>query len=343
MSEQQTLLGLTTAELIARLAEAGQPAFRGRQVAKWIYERGAADFEAMTDLPKALRAELAERYRIGRAPVVTRHVARDGTQKLLLELADGQRIEAVALPWPDRVSVCVSSQTGCAIGCRFCATGYLGHGRNLSPGEMADQILAAGEALGRPATHAVFMGMGEPLANLGAVLAAIGLWRDELGLSPRRVTVSTVGLPPAMARLAAADVPVTLAVSLHSADDKLRAQLIPTVARTYSVDDVLAAARAYADQTGRRVTYEVVLLAGVNDRLRDAELLARRLKRGEHVNLIPLNAVGESDYRAPYRDDVARFRSILEAAGLSVTQRQARGDDIAGACGQLRAREDATA
>ncbi|MBI5831522.1 MAG: 23S rRNA (adenine(2503)-C(2))-methyltransferase RlmN [Armatimonadetes bacterium] len=340
MTSLQPLLGLTTDQLVALAADLGQPAFRGKQLAKWLYERGARDFEAMTDLPKGLRAELAERYRVGRAPITGRHVAKDGTQKLLLELADGQRIETVALPWPDRVSVCVSSQTGCAIGCRFCATGYLGNGRNLTAGEMVDQMLAAGEALGRPATHAVLMGMGEPMANLHEVIAAVHLWRDQLGLSPRRVTISTVGLIHGIAKLAESDLPVTLAISLHSADDELRQQLIPTAARTHPVATVLAAARSYAETTGRRVTYEVVLMAGVNDRLHDAEVLARRLKRGEHVNLIPYNAVGEADFRAPYRDDVARFKQILEAAGLQVTQRQARGDDIAGACGQLRAKDD---
>ncbi len=331
------LLGLDRAALRELATAAGQPAYRGGQLAEWLYAHGAREFEAMTSLPAGWRAELAAGYRVGRSRLATEHVAADGTRKLLLELADGARVEAVALPWPERLSVCVSSQTGCAMGCRFCATGYLGAGRNLDVGELTDQILTAGEAAGRAPTHVVLMGMGEPLANLGAVLPAIELWRDELELSPRRVTVSTVGLPAGIAALAAADLPVTLAVSLHAADDDLRADLIPVAGRRWSVAEVLAAARDYAAATGRRVTYEVVLLSGVNDRAVDAEVLARRLVPGEHVNLIPFNAVGEAPYAAPTRGAIGAFRARLEAAGLVVTQRETRGDSISGACGQLRA------
>jgi 23S rRNA (adenine2503-C2)-methyltransferase len=331
------LLGRDRAELEALAAALGQPAYRGRQLAHWLYAVGATRFDAMTDLPAAFRQRLAAEFEIGAAAIVARQGSADGAVKLLLELADGARVETVALPWPDRLSVCVSSQTGCAIGCTFCATASLGAGRDLSPGEIAGQPLAARAELGRAPTHVVLMGMGEPLANLDNVLAAVRLWRDELTLSPRRVTISTVGLPPAMARLAEAELPLTLAVSLHSADDELRAQLVPTAGRRYSVAQVLAAAREYGSRSGRRLTYEIALLAGVNDRPQDAELLARRLTRGEHVNLIPYNPVGTAPYARPRPEAVGRFRAILEAAGLAVTQRQARGDDIAGACGQLRA------
>src|ERR1035438_10391521 len=203
-----TLLGLNRAELSALAIELGQSAYRGGQLAHWLYVAGVRDFAAMTDLPAAWRARLSEHCTIGRGEEVTRHVADDGTTKLLLRLADGALVETVALPWPERLSVCISSQTGCAIGCTFCATGFLGAGRNLSAAEMTDQLLSAGQSLARRPTHVVFMGMGEPMLNLDAVLDAIRLWRDELELSPRRVTVSTVGLPQGIARLAEANLPV---------------------------------------------------------------------------------------------------------------------------------------
>jgi 23S rRNA (adenine2503-C2)-methyltransferase len=332
-----SLLGLNRNDLSALAVELGQSAYRGRQLAHWLYTAGVRDFSDMTDLPAAWRADLAAHCSVGRGEETARHVAADGTTKLLLALADGARVETVALPSPARLSVCVSSQTGCAIGCTFCATGYLGAGRNLSAGEITDQLLSAGQSVGRKPTHAVFMGMGEPMLNLDAVVDAIRLWRDELDLSPRRVTVSTVGLPPGISRLADADLPVTLAVSLHTGDDALREQLVPTAGKRWSVAQVLAAAREYATDTGRRVTYELALLRGVNDRIQDAELLTRRLKQGEHVNLIPYNAVGDAPFLRPAPESVAGFRRVLEAAGLTVTQRRTRGDQIAGACGQLRA------
>ena len=270
------VLGRTTAELVDLAATLGQPAFRGRQLAEWLYRTGVRSFDAMTNLPAALRSRLAAEYDLGRAAIATEQVSWDGTRKLLLELADGARIETVALPYPDRVSVCVSSQTGCAVGCTFCATGFLGAGRNLTAGEIVDQVLTAGERVGRRVSHVVFMGMGEPLLNFEAVLTALRLLSGEVGLSQRHLTVSTVGLPPAMLRLAAEDLNVTLAVSLHAADDDLRRELVPTTAQRWSVAEVLAAARSYAEMSGRRVTYEVVLLAGVNDRPADARALAER-------------------------------------------------------------------
>lgn len=331
------LLGKTRAELEALLVAVGQPRFRGGQLARWLYEEGVHDFEAMTDLPAALRQRLAREQTLGRAEIATRQVSADRTVKLLLALSDGARVETVALPYSDRVSVCVSSQTGCAVGCTFCATGTLGAGRNLTVGELTDQLLSAGEALHSRVSHAVFMGMGEPLLNLENVVGAVTLWRDELALSPRRVTISTVGIVPQMDKLAEIDLPVTLAVSLHAADDALRQQLIPTVANRWSVAEVMSAARRYAHKTGRRVTYELALLAGVNDRRQDAELLIKRLKRGEHINLIPYNPIGPAPFAKPTAEAVAAFRKTLEHAGVNVTQRTTRGADIAGACGQLRA------
>ncbi len=338
-SDREPLLGRDTARLEALAVELGEPAYRGRQLARWLYQAGCRDLAAMSDLPARFRERLAA-LPLGRAEPAAVQASADGTRKLLLRLHDGQTIETVALPYPRRLSVCVSSQTGCAVGCTFCATGYLGAGRNLTAGEMVDQVMAAGEAVGRRATHVVFMGMGEPLLNLESVVAASGLLRHEVGLSQRHLTVSTVGLPEGIRKLAEHELQVTLAVSLHAADDALRGRLIPTVGRRYKVAEVLAAAREYAAGTGRRVTYEVVLLRGVNDRAEDARGLARRLRPGEHVNLIPYNPVGEAGFQRSEPATIRTFRAVLEAAGLTVTKRQTRGVDIAGACGQLRAMGD---
>ncbi|MBI2298781.1 MAG: 23S rRNA (adenine(2503)-C(2))-methyltransferase RlmN [Armatimonadetes bacterium] len=330
-----SLLGLDRSELARICGELGEPPYRAGQLAAWLYRRGARDVAGMTDLPAAFRERLAAAWQVGRSRVAADQRAADGTRKLLLELADRARVETVLLPYDERVSLCISSQTGCAVGCTFCATGSLGAGRNLSAGELTDQLLTAPEVAGERVSNVVFMGMGEPLLNLEAVIAAIRLWRDEVAFSPRHVTISTVGIPARIGELAAAELPVTLAVSLHAGDDELRASLVPTT--RWSVAQVVAAARGYQQRTGRRVTYEVVLLRGVNDEPSHAFALAHRLKRGEHVNLIPYNPVPRAPYERPEPARVAAFRRVLEARGLTVTQRQTRGDDIAGACGQLRA------
>jgi len=335
-----TLLGQTTAELEAFCQAAGQPSYRGRQLAAWLYQRAARDVAEMTDLPAAFREQLAADAKPGRSRLSAEQLASDGTRKLLLELSDGALVETVGLPSPDRLSCCVSSQTGCAVGCTFCATGYLGTGRNLTAGEIVDQVLTVGERTGRRVSHVVFMGMGEPLLNLDEVLKAVRLLSDEVGMSQRQLTISTVGLPPQIERLAGEELACTLAISLHAADDALRQQLIPTTARRWSVEQILAAARLYAAQTGRRVTYEMVLLAGVNDRPEDARLAAQRLQRGEHVNLIPFNPIGEASFDRPEGAAIRQFRAVLERAGITVTQRKTRGRDIDGACGQLRAARD---
>lgn len=336
------LLGLSTRELEAFATRLGLPAFRGRQLAQWLYLQRARSFDDMTSLPQTLRGALSGSCVIGRSTLVTTAESTDGTRKLLLREADGARVETVVLPYEDRLSTCVSSQTGCAVACTFCATGQLGAGRNLTVGELTDQLLCATDVAGERVSHVVFMGMGEPLLNLDNVVAAIRLWRDELTLSPRHVTVSTVGLPDKIGQLARAELPVTLALSLHAANDAVRRQLIPTTAQRYSVAQLLSATRAYQAKTGRRVTYEMVLLGGLNDRPEDAELAAKRLRRGEHVNLIPFNPTRGAPFLPPSRESIAAFRTTLEEAGLVVTQRQTRGADIAGACGQLRAETKVT-
>jgi len=340
------LLGLSRAELEEVCLALGEPAFRGRQVAEWLYRHGVRSFAEMANLPRPLRDRLAEDYTPGRSHVVAVQEARDGTTKYLLELADGERIECVRMPYADRQTVCLSSQTGCALGCAFCATGTLGAGRNLTAGEIVDQVLTAGHSPSSPCspsaaglTHVVFMGMGEPLLNYDAVLQAVHLLQDEVGIARRRITLSTIGIVPAIRRLAREKLQLTLAISLHAPDDDLRAELIPTAGRKWTVAEVVGAAREYVAATGRRVTFEYVLLAGVNDHPDQARRLAQRLRGLQaNVNLIPFNPVEGLPYTRPDRGRIRRFREALEAAGVPVTQRRERGGDIDAACGQLRAR-----
>ena len=331
------LVGKHRAELAALLAELGQPQYRARQLAQWLYARGARSFAEMTDLPAALRDRLAERAAVGRSEVLLRRESRDGTAKLLLRFADGKEIETVVLPYEGRTSVCISSQVGCPVGCVFCATATMGFSRNLTAGEMVDQVLAAREhsPVGR-LSHVVVMGMGEPLLNYENLVAALRLLHEEVGLSYRHLTISTVGHVPGILRLAEEGLPVTLALSLHAPNDELRARLIP-VNRKWGVDEILAAVREYWEKTGRRVTLEYLLLAGVNDEEEHARQLGRRVSgMMTHVNLIPWNPADSfSHFDAPPAARVQRFRRVLEECGVTVTQRMERGQDIAAACGQL--------
>lgn len=341
------LLGKTRAELRALAVSFGQPEYRGTQLAEWLYSKHCASFEAMTNLPAAFREELGLRTAIGRPEVVARSEAPDRTVKLLLDF-DGVRAETVLLPYDERVSVCVSSQVGCAAGCTFCATGAMGLTRNLTAGEIVAQVVCAADALeaspwygrqaesARAVNHVVFMGMGEPLWNLGNVVKAINLLNIEVGIGMRGITVSTVGIPDEMRRLADHNLQITLAVSLHAGTEETRTSLVP-VGRKYSLNDVLDAAHYYFDVTGRRVTYEYVLLGGVNDTRAEARALAARLRGSQsHVNLIPWNpAHTRESFNAPYPEDVHAFRLVLQDAGIAVTQRMERGQGIAAACGQL--------
>jgi 23S rRNA (adenine2503-C2)-methyltransferase len=331
------LVGRDRAALTAVAASLGEPPYRGGQLARWLYRRGAREVDAMTDLPAAFRERLREAAPVGRSAARVRRESRDGTVKLLLGLADGREIETVVLPYPDRVSVCISSQVGCPVGCVFCATATLGFARNLTAGEMVDQVLTAGEhAGGRRVSHVVVMGMGEGLLNYENLVAALRLLHDEVGLSYRHLTVSTAGHVPGIRRLAAEGLPVTLALSLHAPNDPLRAELIP-MSRKWGVGEVMEAVQEYTEATGRRVTLEYLLLAGVNDEEAHARELAA-LCRGliMHVNLIPWNPADSfTRFAAPNGERIRRFRGTLEAGGVSVTQRVERGQDIAAACGQL--------
>ncbi len=322
----------------------GEPAYRARQVVRWVLRDGAASFEEMTNLPEALRSQLAERYRLDTLPVLAERATDDGaTTKVLLDLGDGDAVEAVRMDYdPDeatasgRTTVCISTQVGCAMGCVFCATGLQGFTRNLTPHEIVAQVLHF--ARERRVTNVVFMGMGEPLANLDATLRSIHWLVDEGGLDLRQrgITVSTVGLPRAIARLADEEWQIGLAISLHAPDDELRRQLIPTAAGI-SIDDLLDAARDYIERRGRRVTFAYALLDHVNDSPEQARALARRIRGiNAHVNLIPYNPTAGPDLRRPTRHRVRAFQRELQRAGINATVRVERGVEIAAACGQLR-------
>ncbi|MGI9098116.1 MAG: 23S rRNA (adenine(2503)-C(2))-methyltransferase RlmN [Solirubrobacteraceae bacterium] len=321
-------------ELLQRtLAGAGQPAFRTRQVWAWA-ARGASGYGAMTDLPAALRAQLAEQVPFSTLELADEAHARDGTVKALLHTHDGRPVEAVLMRYADgRRSLCLSSQSGCPLTCTFCATGSMRFGRNLTTSEILDQALHFRRM--ESVDHVVFMGMGEPMMNLDGVLGACRRLPD-VGVTHRRTAISTVGWIPGIDRLAQTDMPIRLALSLHAADDALRTQIMPVNER-YPLSDVLAACRRFHAAKRRLVFVEYVMLAGVNDRHEQAVALAQVLDpKVFKVNLIPYNPTGSYDGSGP--DAIAAFRAVLEEHGLRATVRLTRGRDIAAACGQLAAR-----
>ena len=341
MTGVKSILTHTPDELRNVFAEDGIAPFRADQVLGWVYGRGERNFDRMLNLPKALRAELASRFETRALRLSDVVMSTDGTRKLVLETHDGARIESVLIPEEDRRTVCVSSQVGCSLDCAFCATGRMGLGRNLSSGEIVDQVLSAAEVLapiGERPTHVVFMGMGEPLLNLSAVLRAIETIRDDrgLGISPRRMTVSTAGVVTRMAELGQA-VPVRLAVSLHATTDPVRDRLVP-LNRRFPLSVLLDACRGYPLRPRDRISFEYVLIAGVNDTPEDAKRLAPLL-RGipAKVNLIPMNEHDGAEFRRPSDQTVDAFADRLARAHLAVTVRRSRGDDILAACGQLGA------
>jgi len=337
------ILSLSAPDLEAWLASHAAPAYRRKQVWGWL-ARGAASFDEMADIPKPLRSELEREFRVtSLRQVAVSEADRRLTTKTLYELDGGHSVEAVVMRYSGRSTLCISSQAGCPIGCPFCATGKFPFGRNLKANEIVEQALDAVRILsaeGRRLSHVVFMGMGEPMANYQAVVESVRRLSDPelLGISPRRVVVSTSGLIPRITQLGKEKMAVTLAISLHAARNELRDMLVP-INRKYPVADLVTAAQAYADKTSRRVSYEWVLLAGVNDTERDAKELGRLL-RGKlaHVNLIPFNPVEDTPYRAPDRAAVRRFGDLVEAQGLTVTVRDTRGRDADAACGQLHER-----
>ncbi len=329
------------AELGRLLAGLGEPGYRARQLHEGLYTQ-RRPLELLTNVPLALRTRLADDLPLAFEVETLQHSDRGTTTKWLWRAADGAQVETVLMRYPERATVCVSSQAGCAMGCTFCATGQAGFERHLDVGEILEQVLRAQHASPQRVSNVVFMGMGEPLANVDAVLDACTRLHEDVGLSARHLTVSTVGVVPGMERLTAFDLPVTLAVSLHAPDDALREQLVP-LNRRYPIADVLDAARAYADRKGRRVTFEYACIDGVNDDPDQADLLAARLagmRGGAHVNLIPLNATTGYGGRAAGRERIEAFARRLRERGVEASVRRNRGVSIDAACGQLRARSD---
>ncbi len=327
------------------MAERGFPAYRARQVLDWIVRRRAESFEVMSDLPRVLREELEREWTVFGTQVAYHDVAPDGTDKLVLECYDDRRIECVLMAEGTRRTVCISTQVGCGMGCVFCASGLNGVERNLGAHEILEQVLRLRNLLPpeEAISHVVVMGMGESLANLDNLIAALD-WlcsaRHGLGISQRRVTISTVGLPEKIRKLAAMDRQYHLAVSLHAPNEALRNRLVP-VNEAIGLEAVIAAADAYFEQTGRQITYEYVLLRGVNDRSTDARDLGRLLAaRGAHVNLIPYNPVANLPFERPDRETIRRFVAIVRQWNVSVTVRKTKGRAIDAACGQLRRRLD---
>jgi 23S rRNA (adenine2503-C2)-methyltransferase len=354
--ERVNLLGLPRAQLEAFVAQRlGAKPFRARQLMKWIYRRGAADFSAMTDLKQEFRASLSEIAEISVPQIVAQQTSADGTRKWMLRMDDVQGIETVYIPEPDRGTLCISSQVGCAMDCTFCSTAQQGFNRNLSAAEIVGQVWLAQRELAearspadtddagasrRNITNVVFMGMGEPLANYRNVLPAMRIFMDDLGydLSRRRVTLSTSGLVPQIYKLAE-ECNVALAVSLHAPNDKLRDELVP-INRKHPIAELLAACWHYLDkQNGRSVTFEYVMLDGVNDQPQHARQLTRLLKdRPAKLNLIPFNVFPDTRYRRSPAAVIVKFRDILNEQGVIATIRKTRGDDIDAACGQLAGR-----
>ncbi len=332
------LLNMTADEIKAFVVAAGQPGFRAKQIVEWVWRRGVTEFAAMTNLPAAMRTQLAETATILSGRSVKRSAATDGVVKLLVEWPDGERIETVMIPAKSRRTACVSTQVGCAIGCAFCASGLDGVSRDLTAGEIVEQVFALQADCGERITHVVLMGMGEPLANYDATIAAVRAMIDPHrgGLSGRHITLSTVGLPGPMNRLADESIPLTLAISLHAPNDELRRKLIPT-AKSISIAQVVAAGRNYFERTGRELTLEYTLLAGVNDSPTCAtELIEVAHQLRCNVNLIRYNAVPNVRFEAPDESRVITFRDRLRAGGVNVQIRASRGAAADAACGQLR-------
>jgi len=339
VSERVNLLDLVPADALTVLREflaaAGEPAYRATQVVRRLWHTPAPGFDAMTELPAALRARMAEHFDIPRLPVLARQVSADGTQKFLFQLPDGQGIETVAIPDGDRVTLCISSQAGCALQCAFCATGRMGFQRNLAPWEIAGQVREM-RLVPDPlhVTNVVFMGMGEPLMNWNAVDAALTILNapDGLGIGARHITVSTVGVLPGIVALGQRPEQFRLALSIHAPSDALRGELMPINVK-YPLADVIAAAKAF----DRRVTFEYVMLDQVNDRPEHAAALARLARECRaFVNLIPLHEGGGREFRGTPAAGIASFARALRREGVEVAVRKSRGRDIAAACGQLR-------
>jgi 23S rRNA (adenine2503-C2)-methyltransferase len=335
---KEDIKSLFPEELRGKLSEMGEAPYRAEQVFKWLH-RAVRSFSEMTDLSKALREKLDEAFYIASPEAVRKQISQeDGTVKYLWRLSDGNTVESVVMRYEHGNTVCISSQVGCRMGCRFCASTIGGLVRNLAPSELLDQVLFSQLDSGLKLSNIVLMGIGEPLDNYDNVRRFLGLVSDPLGVNigMRHISVSTCGLVEKVDKLGEDKLQFTLSVSLHAPDDETRSHLMP-VNKAYGVDRLLSACRAYFDKTGRRISFEYAMIDGVNDTPRHARLLADKLRNtGSHVNLIPLNKVSESDLRPSTRENLKAFIRILQQSGINVTVRRRLGGDIDASCGQLR-------
>ena len=329
-------------ELEDLAVEFGASRYRGRQLATWIYRKSVYALDAMSDLPKDFRSALSENRTVTLPDVARVTPSQDGSRKLVFRLEDDSRVSAVIMPDDDRITLCLSTQVGCGYACAFCLTGTMGLERNLTAGEIVGQLLAANALLaedGQRVTHLVFMGMGEPLANFAALVKAVRIFTDAklgLGYSPRRITVSTVGLVSGIEKLGREDLKVNLAVSLHASSDDVRSQLMP-VNKSWNLSALMEAVRKYPLTHRQRVFFEYVMLDGVNDDVEDARRLARLLRGVKaKVNLIPFNDWEGSTFQRPPLPRILAFQSVLLDADITTTVRWSKGEDIGAACGQLR-------
>ncbi|KAF3433699.1 hypothetical protein FNV43_RR24802 [Rhamnella rubrinervis] len=344
LADSRVLLGLSEPELQQVALDFGQQSYRGKQLHHLIYQRKVKDIQDFSQLPQAFRNELqAAGWRVGRSPVYRSVAAADGTVKLLIKLEDNRLIETVGIPVPDdkgllRLTACISSQVGCPLRCSFCATGKGGFSRNLRAHEIVEQVLAIEEIFKHRVTNVVFMGMGEPMLNMKAVLEAHRCLNKDVQIGQRMITISTVGVPNTIKKLASHKLQSTLAVSLHAPNQKLRETIVPS-AKSYPLEAIMKDCRDYFLVTSRRVSFEYALLAGVNDAVDHAKELAELLHEwegGYHVNLIPFNPIEGSEYQRPYKKAVTAFAAALESRKITVSTRQTRGLDANAACGQLR-------
>jgi 23S rRNA (adenine2503-C2)-methyltransferase len=338
MEDKLNLLDLNIEDLQKLLGDMGQQKFRAKQIFQWLH-KGVREIDEMTNLSKDLRQGLKERAYLGKLSVMHKLVSKiDGTAKYLFELGDGNIIESVLMEYKHGNTVCISSQVGCKMGCKFCASTGIGFMRNLSAGEILDQVLSIQTDSDKRVSNVVIMGIGEPLDNYDNVIKFLKLVNDPEGLNIgyRHITVSTCGLVESILRLSKENMPITLAISLHASNDEKREQIMP-INRKYSIDKIIEACKIYTEVTKRRITFEYALIAGVNDSKQDAHELGIRLKGMlGHVNLIPVNPIEDSDFKKSSRQQIEQFQSMLERYGVEATVRRELGTDINAACGQLR-------
>jgi 23S rRNA (adenine2503-C2)-methyltransferase len=334
--KKTNLKALSKGDVESFIKDVGLPSFRGRQILHWIYERYAQSFEEITELSKKLREELAERAYISNLTLLDRITSKDGTEKFLFGLEDGETIESVLIPDEERLTLCISSQGGCAMGCVFCLTGKLGLKRNLGPHEIIDQVISVNRLmLPRRITNIVLMGMGEPLANFDNVVEALRRMAGVMMISPRRITLSTAGIVPKIAELGQLGLKVNLAISLNATTDTVRDVIMP-INKTYSIKALLDACRKLPLPPTRKITFEYVMLKDINDSTADAKRLVRLLHGVQSkINLIPFNPYRDCEYERPDDNAVLRFQEILANADMTVIIRKSKGQDILAACGQL--------